>query len=122
MVWGVRPCYGYLHARIMLMDDMVTCRYPVVGSSESFYPLHRDVDGRIGFCSTDFRRGASVFVFADVVPSSDVDQLQLYFWTHSLSSPRCRNLLAWIVGCKSVIVITNRGILIRYQTRIPLGL
>jgi len=26
---------------------------------------------------------------------------QLYFWTHSLSSPRCRNLLAWIVGCKS---------------------
>ncbi|KAH7909980.1 amino acid/polyamine transporter I [Hygrophoropsis aurantiaca] len=24
----------------------------------------------------------------------------LYFWTHSLSSPRCRNLLAWIVGCQ----------------------
>ncbi|KAG1721083.1 amino acid/polyamine transporter I [Suillus paluster] len=22
----------------------------------------------------------------------------LYFWTHSLSSPRCRNLLSWIVG------------------------
>ncbi|KAG2355097.1 amino acid/polyamine transporter I [Suillus spraguei] len=29
----------------------------------------------------------------------------LYFWTHSLSSPRCRNLLAWIVGCKTVMVI-----------------
>ncbi|KAH0834008.1 amino acid/polyamine transporter I [Lanmaoa asiatica] len=25
----------------------------------------------------------------------------LYFWTHSLSSPRCRNLLSWIVGCTS---------------------
>lgn len=26
---------------------------------------------------------------------------KLYFWTHSLSSPRWRNLLAWIVGCAS---------------------
>ena len=25
---------------------------------------------------------------------------QLYFWTYSFSSPRCRNLLSWIVGCK----------------------
>ncbi len=24
---------------------------------------------------------------------------QLYFWTHSYSSPSWRNLLAWIVGC-----------------------
>ncbi|OJA10130.1 hypothetical protein AZE42_09371 [Rhizopogon vesiculosus] len=29
----------------------------------------------------------------------------LYFWTHSLSSPRCRNLLAWIVGCKSFAAV-----------------
>lgn len=27
----------------------------------------------------------------------------LYFWTHSLSSPRCRNLLAWIVGYSNTI-------------------
>ncbi|KAG2072013.1 amino acid transporter [Suillus decipiens] len=34
----------------------------------------------------------------------------LYFWTHSLSSPRCRNLLAWIVGCKTAIMIlANRA-------------
>ena len=25
---------------------------------------------------------------------------QLYYWTHSLSSPRWRNLLCWIVGCE----------------------
>jgi hypothetical protein len=104
MVWGVRACCGYLHAPIMLMDDLVTCRYPIVGSCQSFYPLHRDVHGRIGFCSTNIRRRESVFVFADAVSSSDVDKLQLYFWTHSLSSPRCRNFLAWIVGCKSVVV------------------
>ncbi|KAG1851835.1 amino acid permease-domain-containing protein [Suillus subalutaceus] len=27
----------------------------------------------------------------------------LYFWTHALSSPRCRNLLAWIVGYANTI-------------------
>ncbi|OAX32315.1 amino acid transporter [Rhizopogon vinicolor AM-OR11-026] len=27
----------------------------------------------------------------------------LYFWTHSLSSPRCRNFLAWIVGYANTI-------------------
>jgi len=27
---------------------------------------------------------------------------QLYFWTHTYSSPKCRNLLAWIVGCRSL--------------------
>ncbi|KAI9571846.1 amino acid/polyamine transporter I [Boletus coccyginus] len=27
----------------------------------------------------------------------------LYFWTHSLSSPRCRNLLCWIVGYANTI-------------------
>ncbi|KAG1744390.1 amino acid permease-domain-containing protein [Suillus lakei] len=27
----------------------------------------------------------------------------LYFWTHSLSSPRCRNLLSWIVGYSNTI-------------------
>ncbi|KAH7882169.1 amino acid/polyamine transporter I [Phlebopus sp. FC_14] len=27
----------------------------------------------------------------------------LYFWTHSLASPRCRNLLAWIVGYANTI-------------------
>ena len=26
--------------------------------------------------------------------------MQLYFWTHSFSSPKWRNLLAWIVGCR----------------------
>lgn len=25
--------------------------------------------------------------------------IKLYFWTHTFSSPRWRNLLAWIVGC-----------------------
>ena len=25
--------------------------------------------------------------------------IQLYFWTHSYTSPKWRNLLAWIVGC-----------------------
>lgn len=25
----------------------------------------------------------------------------LYYWTHAYSSPRCRNLLAWLVGCAS---------------------
>ena len=30
----------------------------------------------------------------------DIDAwVQLYFWTHSLSSPRWKNLLAWLVGC-----------------------
>lgn len=29
--------------------------------------------------------------------------LQLYFWTHSLSSPRWRNLAAWIVGYANTI-------------------
>jgi len=28
---------------------------------------------------------------------------QLYFWTHSYSSPKWRNLLAWIVGCMSLL-------------------
>ncbi|KAF9238374.1 amino acid/polyamine transporter I [Melanogaster broomeanus] len=27
----------------------------------------------------------------------------LYFWTHSFSSPRCRNLLSWIVGYSNTI-------------------
>ncbi|KIM81914.1 hypothetical protein PILCRDRAFT_820783 [Piloderma croceum F 1598] len=27
----------------------------------------------------------------------------LYFWTHSFSSPRCRNLLSWIVGYTNTI-------------------
>ncbi|KAH8115111.1 amino acid transporter [Phellopilus nigrolimitatus] len=27
----------------------------------------------------------------------------LYFWTHSLSSPRCRNFLAWIVGYANTV-------------------
>jgi len=27
----------------------------------------------------------------------------LYFWTHSLSSPRCRNFLAWLVGYANTI-------------------
>ncbi|KAH0834010.1 amino acid/polyamine transporter I [Lanmaoa asiatica] len=29
----------------------------------------------------------------------------LYFWTHSLSSPRCQNLLSWIIGCMSKLRI-----------------
>jgi hypothetical protein len=28
---------------------------------------------------------------------------QLYFWTHSYSSPKWRNLLAWIVGCMLIL-------------------
>ncbi|KAH9922314.1 APC amino acid permease [Epithele typhae] len=39
--------------------------------------------------------GMSMAELASAAPTSG----GLYFWTHSLSSPRWKNLLAWIVGC-----------------------
>ena len=41
--------------------------------------------------------------------SRDSWHLQLYFWTHTYSSPKCRNLLAWIVGCKPYPFALNRN-------------
>ena len=32
---------------------------------------------------------------------------QLYFWTYSLSSPRWRNLLCWLVGCELFLVTSH---------------
>ncbi|KAG0694600.1 amino acid/polyamine transporter I [Suillus ampliporus] len=43
--------------------------------------------------------GMSMAELASAAPTSG----GLYFWTHSLSSPRCRNLLAWIVGYSNTI-------------------
>ncbi|EIW76668.1 amino acid transporter [Coniophora puteana RWD-64-598 SS2] len=43
--------------------------------------------------------GISMAELASAAPTSG----GLYFWTHSLSSPRCRNLLAWIVGYANTI-------------------
>ncbi len=40
--------------------------------------------------------GMSMAELASAAPTSG----GLYFWTHSLSSPRWRNLLSWIVGCQ----------------------
>ncbi|KAI0944536.1 hypothetical protein AcW1_002218 [Taiwanofungus camphoratus] len=43
--------------------------------------------------------GMSMAELASAAPTSG----GLYFWTHSLSSPRWRNLLAWIVGYANTI-------------------
>lgn len=43
--------------------------------------------------------GISMAELASAAPTSG----GLYFWTHSLSSPRWRNLLAWIVGYTNTI-------------------
>ncbi|KAF8556713.1 amino acid transporter [Imleria badia] len=43
--------------------------------------------------------GMSMAELASAAPTSS----GLYFWTHSLSSPRCRNLLSWIVGYANTI-------------------
>ncbi|KIJ18187.1 PF00324 AA_permease [Paxillus involutus ATCC 200175] len=43
--------------------------------------------------------GMSMAELASAAPTSG----GLYFWTHSLSSPRCRNLLSWIVGYANTI-------------------
>ncbi|EGO02856.1 hypothetical protein SERLA73DRAFT_165793 [Serpula lacrymans var. lacrymans S7.3] len=43
--------------------------------------------------------GMSMAELASAAPTSG----GLYFWTHSLSSPRCRNLLAWVVGYSNTI-------------------
>ncbi|EPQ55770.1 APC amino acid permease [Gloeophyllum trabeum ATCC 11539] len=43
--------------------------------------------------------GMSMAELASAAPTSG----GLYFWTHSLSSPRWRNLLAWIVGYSNTI-------------------
>ena len=40
--------------------------------------------------------GMSMAELASWAPTSG----GLYFWTYSLSSPRYRNLLCWIVGCR----------------------
>jgi amino acid transporter len=50
---------------------------------------------------------ASIFILIVGLAMAELGSSQptsggLYFWTHSLSSPRCRNLLAWIVGCSSL--------------------
>lgn len=47
---------------------------------------------------------------------------QLYFWTHSLSSPFCRNLLAWVVGCGFITqAVKTVFFLMCSQTRIQLA-
>lgn len=43
--------------------------------------------------------GISMAELASAAPTSG----GLYFWTHSLSSPQCRNLLAWVVGYANTI-------------------
>lgn len=47
----------------------------------------------------------------------------LYYWTHTLYSPRSRNLLAWIVGCASfhVCFLTRHLICTYVQTPTLLG-
>ncbi|KAG1792147.1 uncharacterized protein HD556DRAFT_1239610 [Suillus plorans] len=43
--------------------------------------------------------GMAMAELASAAPTSG----GLYYWTYSLASPRCRNFLLWIVGCKSCI-------------------
>jgi len=43
--------------------------------------------------------GASMAELASGAPTSG----GLYYWTHSLSSPQCRNFLAWVVGYANTI-------------------
>ena len=35
-----------------------------------------------------------------VIAIFQIYNYQLYFWTYSFSTPRWRNLLCWLVGCK----------------------
>ncbi|KAF8438637.1 amino acid/polyamine transporter I [Boletus edulis BED1] len=42
--------------------------------------------------------GLSMAELASAAPTAGGGVIQLYFWTHSLSSPRYRNLLSWVVG------------------------
>ncbi|OAX42764.1 amino acid transporter [Rhizopogon vinicolor AM-OR11-026] len=44
--------------------------------------------------------GLAMAELASAAPTSG----GLYYWTHSLASPRCRNFLAWIVGCNSLVL------------------
>ena len=41
--------------------------------------------------------------------------IQLYFWTHSYSSPKWRNLLAWIVGCTLLLLYKTLPLQIVYS-------
>jgi len=43
--------------------------------------------------------GLSIAELGSAAPTSG----SLYYWTHSMASPRCRNLLAWIVGYSSTV-------------------
>ncbi|KAF8130354.1 amino acid/polyamine transporter I [Boletus edulis] len=51
---------------------------------------------------------ASIFIVCVAMAMAELSSAAptsggLYFWTHSFSSPRCRNLLSWIVGYANTI-------------------
>ncbi|KAG2154404.1 amino acid/polyamine transporter I [Suillus bovinus] len=52
--------------------------------------------------------GLAIAELASAAPTSG----GLYYWTYSLTSPRCRNFLSWIVGCKSCILCDMQPVLI----------
>jgi hypothetical protein len=45
------------------------------------------------------QRQAGYVLFPSSLGTYRPSRVQLYFWTHTLSSPRYKNVLAWVVGC-----------------------
>jgi hypothetical protein len=99
MVWGV---------------SLISCPEPItqgslVGHRELVHPHRRPVDGRACLGGSHVRWGTyyvNDFAYrARAKPKLVAARTQLYFWTYAYSPPKWRNLLAWIVGCKSLSCI-----------------
>jgi hypothetical protein len=73
-----------------------------VGRGKRVHTFCWNVNGRISFSSAHIWRGMSRKFSPYEVPFDKTTQL--YFWTYSLSSPRWRNVLCWLVGCTPLVV------------------
>ena len=92
-----RPWFGeYVDRNQLLILITYSLAWTVV-DRQCVFNVHCSRNGWAGFFCSDF--WWSMWFY-----SHDSDRLfnpyQLYFWTYSLATPRWRNLLCWIVGCK----------------------
>jgi len=71
-----------------------------MGGCIDFYFVRWHEHGGARFCRANVRWCASKLWHRRYSVADVCAFFQLYFWTYSFSSPRCRNLLSWIVGCK----------------------
>jgi hypothetical protein len=71
--------------------------------------------GRACFGGTHVRWCMSYLTFGPTASPIELmvlcHAIQLYFWAHSYSSPKWRNLLAWIVGCTSSSAFLSLGLI-----------